>query len=205
MTSEAIMREIVTKAVCGKGQVLQQNIVDIPISTPEQVQILGNFVSNAKMKSAVPLALPKNKKLVKIEGQYDVHVWYSVGQDTYSVKKTISYIETVPVATYSSEDFTNAHATGEIIAAPKCNKAYVVEDSDHKIIKLEIEQELAAEVIGLTKLYVKSVPSETIQEDEIFGQELIAPQIPDSGFLIPEFYADSVDDLSDLTEDDYSK
>ncbi|KNZ70988.1 hypothetical protein Tfer_0057 [Thermincola ferriacetica] len=202
MTNEPLMREIITKAVCGKGQIQQQNVVNIRVPEPGEVQILGHYVTNARLKSAVPLESVSARKMVKVEGQYDLHVWYAAGQDTNSVKKTIDYIETIPITTFAEEDFNDAQARGEITSRPKCKKAYLTEDGQSKIIRLEIEQGLAVEVIGTTKLFVKTI--DFLPQDPYLagGIELVAPQI---NTFIQELYPDDICDLEDINEDDYIK
>lgn len=203
MNTETVMREVVTKAVCAKGQLKQHSIIEFPITTPKEIQVLGSHITKPKLNSALPITSSTNKKLVKVDGQYDLHVWYALGQDTHSVKKTVNYIETIPLTFFGDEDYTNPKAHAEITSRPKCTKTYVTNEGSVKKIKLEIKQGLAAEVVGMTKLFVKSIPFvSSDEEDEICGQELVPPKLPDLGLLVPEFYPDQ---LEDICEEDLEK
>src|SRR5574344_2607829 len=96
----AIYKEIVTKAVVGKGKKSYSDSYSI---TPEIIPttVLGCWVINHNFKG-----YPNSGKIV-IDGSFDVNIWYSYDNDTKTnvISKKI---------TYSNTSVLNVKDNGEI-------------------------------------------------------------------------------------------
>ncbi len=160
----ATFREIVTKAVIGKGKKFFSNSYSM---TPEVKvdTILGCWVINHKFRGH-----EKNDKII-IDGNFDVNMWYSYDNDTKTavMTKTIHYQEEVKVKIKSDNDLSSDK---DIIVRglkqPNCIK---VENKDD-VIEFIIEKELGIEIVGETKVRIGIENDEELWE-EIIDEELI--------------------------------
>ena len=87
-------KEIVTKAVIGKGKKYFKNTYNL-LTENNANTILGCWVINHEFKGTV------NGDKVVIDGNFDVNIWYSYDDDkkTTVANKNISYSEVVSVKT----------------------------------------------------------------------------------------------------------
>ena len=92
-------KEIVTKAVIGKGKKYYKNTYTTNTEN-SPTTILGCWVINHKFKGT-----EVNNKIV-ITGSFDVNLWYSYNNDTKTtvITKTIDYQEVVSVSQKASTD-----------------------------------------------------------------------------------------------------
>ncbi|MFA5880710.1 MAG: outer spore coat protein CotE [Eubacteriales bacterium] len=210
-TDRPVIREIITKAVCGRGTYKYQRSIDLEVPVGQKtIQVLGNFVSNAALDESTVAAQTGQGKTVRVKGHYDVHVWYAYDQDTKAAKTTVTFIEYIPIQTYGGESISNIKAFAEIIQKPRCRKAYVKVLEDKTVIRVETEQELAAEVTGLTKLKVGLVPAAATTVSPIMGKELLPPQKqPAAEYILstPNYYLDlkCEEDLPEEDDEDYEQ
>jgi spore coat protein E len=144
-------KEIVTKAVVGKGKKYYKNTYTIDTDNVPTT-VLGCWVINHKFKGT-----EVNDKIV-ITGSFDVNIWYSYDNDTKTtvITKTIDYSETVSVRQKYKSDGTNKDIIVRSLKQPNCINA---KEKD-KTITLEIEKELGIEIVGDTKVKI------AIEEDE---------------------------------------
>ena len=167
-------REIVTKAVIGKGKKLfSNNYTLIPEENP--TTILGCWVINHKFKGQ------KENDKIRVEGTCDVNIWYSYDNDTKTIvsKQTISYSELLNVKrTKELESNSQEEIIVRSLKQPSCTK---VEINGEKI-EYSIEKELGIEIVGDTKMRI-SVDEEEDEWEEISDeeeQEEISKQIENS-------------------------
>ena len=148
----ASFKEIVTKAVIGKGKKTFTSTNSVTPSV-EASTILGCWVINHNFRGY------KTGDSITVEGSYDINIWYSCENDTKTevIKQTDSYIEKVNVP---RKNTTNISGDEEIIVRslkqPSCIKAEIV---DGKIV-YTIEKDLGIEIVGDTKVKI------AIEEDE---------------------------------------
>jgi len=144
-------KEIVTKAVVGKGKKYYKNTYTIN-TDHEPTTVLGCWVINHKFKGT-----EVNGKIV-ITGSFDVNIWYSYDNDTKTtvITKTIDYSETVTVKQKESTDSTNKDIIVRSLKQPNCVNA----KENGKTITLEIEKELGIEIVGDAKMKI------AVEEDE---------------------------------------
>lgn len=154
-------KEIVTKAVIGKGKKYYKNTYTINTDNVPST-VLGCWVINHKFKGT-----EVNGKIV-ITGSFDVNIWYSYDNDTKTtvITKTIDYSESVTVKQKYSSDNGSKDIIIRSLKQPNCINA---KEKD-KTITLEIEKELGIEIVGDTKVKIAieddEEPWETIMDDD---------------------------------------
>ena len=148
----AAFKEIVTKAILGKGKKYFKN--DYTITTEvEPTTVLGCWVINHQYKG-----YETNGKIV-IDGSYDVNIWYSYDNNskTSVVTKKQEYSETVSV---KKREDSNLSSDNSIIVRslkqPTCSDVKI----NNGEIDFTIEKELGIEIIGETKMKI------SIEDDE---------------------------------------
>ena len=154
----SLYKEIVTKAVIGKGKKYFKDNYNIDV---EQVPttILGCWVINHKFKGY------KTSEQVGVNGSYDVNIWYSYDNDskTAVVNKNISYNDLFNVKLKeNSELSTDTDIIVVTLKQPTCSSVNINGNN----ITFDIEKELGVEVVGDTKVKI------AIEEDEEPWEEI---------------------------------
>lgn len=141
----ASTREIVTKAVVGKGK---KSFTTTKTVTPEcqPTTILGCWVINHTFKGY------RNGNKINIEGSYDVNIWYSCLGDTKTevVRETTNYLEEVNVPKQDQMDITNEDIIIRSLKQPSCTRADIVDGK----IEYTIQKELGIEIVGDVKVKI---------------------------------------------------
>jgi len=154
-------REIVTKAVLGKGKKIftHKNFIDVG-KTPSNA--LGCWVINHNFKG-----YPSSGKII-IDGSFDVNIWYSFDNDTKTnvISKTITYSDTTSVKARESEITDDTEIIVRSLKQPTCSKVEI-KNGD---IEFTIDKELGIEVIGDTK--AKVLVEEEEDPWEIIGEDI---------------------------------
>lgn len=154
-------KEIVTKAVIGKGKKYYKNAYTIE-TEHIPTTVLGCWVINHSFKGT-----DVGGKIV-INGSFDVNVWYSYDNDTKTtvITKKITYSEAVMVRQKENVDTNSKDIIVRSLKQPSCTNA----KENGKTVFLEIEKELGIEVVGDTKIKVpieeEEDPWELIDDDE---------------------------------------
>ncbi len=158
----SVYKEIVTKAVVGKGKKYYKNTYTVNVdNTPNTV--LGCWVINHNFKGK-----EENDKIV-INGSFDVNVWYSYDNDTKTTvtTKTINYKELVSVKQRETTDSSTKDIIVRSLKQPSCLSA----KEDGNTINLEIEKELGIEIVGDTKIKIaieeEEEPWDIINDEEL--------------------------------------
>lgn len=145
-------REIITKAVCGKGRKFSQVVHTIaPPHAP--TSILGAWIINNTYEAV------KSEDGVEVIGTYDINIWYSYDKNTKTdvAKETVSYVDVVSL---SYVDSKHRPATAEVSAHctqdPNCIEASVSSSGDSVIIR--VEREYQVEMVAETKVCVVVCP-----------------------------------------------
>ena len=138
-------KEIVTKAVIGKGKKYYKNAYTIE-TEHVPTTVLGCWVINHSFKGT-----DVGGKIV-INGSFDVNIWYSYDNDTKTtvITKKITYNEAVMVRQKETTDSSTKDIVVRSLKQPSCINA----KENGKTIFLEIEKELGIEVVGDTKITV---------------------------------------------------
>lgn len=155
-------REIITKAVCGKGRkkTKDTNYI-VPSHRPSS--ILGCWIINHSYH-----ANKKNKDCVEIHGSYDVNIWYSFKDNskTEVVSETIKYCDEVILHERDQQCSGNHYdVIAKVAQQPNCLQCHI-EKKENKIA-VEVEREFIVKIIGETKVKVKVEPVHHVHyEDE---------------------------------------
>ncbi len=160
-------REIVTKAVIGKGKktftTTNKKSVENTPST-----ILGCWVINHQFKGE------KQNDSVIINGSYDVNIWYSYDNDTKTevLKDTNNYKEIVNIRKRNDNDSDAEDIIVRSLKQPNCVKV----DIDGNDIVYTIEKELGIELVGDTKVKILTNDEED-PWDEILDEKDVDKKI----------------------------
>lgn len=138
-------REIVTKAVLGKGKkVFTHNHFVNTLENPTNV--LGCWVINHNFKGN------KEGSIITITGSYDINIWYSYANDTKTdvVKETFNYKENVNIREKEGVDYSDASVIVRALKDPSCTNVKI----DGNKINYQVDSELGIELIGDTKVKI---------------------------------------------------
>ncbi|GIQ67667.1 outer spore coat protein CotE [Xylanibacillus composti] len=141
-------REIITKAVCGKGRKFSH--VTHTVTPPHKpTSILGAWIINHQYEAV------KAEDGIEVVGTYDINIWYSYDSNskTEVAKETVSYVELVPL---SYVDPKHRASTEEVSATstqePNCVEASITAGGDGVLIR--VEREYQVELVAETKVCV---------------------------------------------------
>jgi spore coat protein E len=176
-------REIITKAVCGKGRKFSQATHTVlPPNSPSS--ILGAWIINHSFEAQ------KAGDVIEVVGTYDINVWYSYAKNTKTdvAKETVSYVEQVPLSYLDSNSREETlEVTAKATQEPNCIEAKVSSTGDGVVI--HVEREFTVECLGETKVCVVCV--DTDEDDKEFDFEEIDEDFDD---LDPDLFIDDLDD-----------
>lgn len=156
-------KEIVTKAVVGKGKKTYKNNYQISVEhTPST--ILGCWIINHNFKAK------DVNNIIEINGSYDVNVWYAYDNDTKTtvITKTIGYNEAETLNT-KEKNIINKDIIIRSLKQPTCISA----KEEGNTINLEIEKELGIEIVGDTKIRISPVEDTDESWDNLDDSEKI--------------------------------
>ncbi len=174
-------KEIVTKAVIGKGKKYFKNNYTITTETTPTT-VLGCWVINHKFKGY------KSGDKIGVDGSYDVNIWYSYEGDskTTVVNKKIEYNDLFNLKVKDSADLSDdTEIIVRTLSQPNCVKVNI--DSNNNI-NFDIEKEMGVEIVGEKKMKIAV-------EDEEEPWELIEDDISD----------EVLDDIDKNVKEDYIK
>ena len=171
-------KEIVTKAVVGKGKKYYKNTYTIDVGTPVDT-VLGAWVINHKFSGK------EVGKKIEIDGSFDVNLWYSHDNDTKTsvVTKNISYTELVMVSQKESIDSGERDIIVRSLKGPSCISAR----EEGSNIVIDIEKELGVEIVGDTKVKIDTYEDEE-PWDEIKDEEKIEEELKEIDSNVKEDY-----------------
>ena len=139
-------KEIVTKAVIGKGKKLftTDHVVELK---EDASTILGCWVINHNFHGE------KQGSQIIISGNYDVNIWYSYDNDTKTdvLKESQSYREVVRMRNLD-DDVTSEQIIVRSLKQPTCSDISISNRSIH----YTIEKELGIELVGDVKVKIEA-------------------------------------------------
>lgn len=173
-------REIITKAVCGKGRKFTEETHTItPSHRPSS--ILGcwviNHIYNAKKKG----------DYVEVTGSYDINIWYSYNDNTKTevVTERVTYCDAVPLGVKDNNCLNDdLEVLARVIQQPNCLECSIA-NQGHKVV-VEVEREFIVEVVGETKICVRVDPDGCISDDDDWEFEVSDDDFSD---VDPDFLA----------------
>ena len=130
-------KEIVTKAVIGKGKKYYRNTYTENTETKPNT-VLGCWVINHKFSGG------EVDGKIEIDGSFDVNLWYSYDNDTKTsvITKNISYKEVVNVMQRETTDSSTKDIIVRSLKQPSCISA---KEKDSTIV-IEIEKEITENI-----------------------------------------------------------
>lgn len=159
----SLYREIVTKAVIGKGKLKDKITLTFPCEH-KVTKTLGCWIINNEF---TPL-YEKGKTFIK--GKYEIHVWYAYSKDSKTAlfQTTQEYLDEVELRMKNDETVSEkSELKAFCIKYPTCTRLTVGENGK---IDVEVEKEYSLDVIGETKLKVqvsKLAEDEWLLDEEI--------------------------------------
>lgn len=158
----ALFKEIVTKAVIGKGKKLFKDNYSLEVENAPTT-ILGCWVINHNFKGY------KTNDKIGVSGTYDVNIWYSYDNDTKTavIKESNKYSEVINMKRNSD---MNEEVIVRSLQQPSCVKA----DIEGNKIKYTIEKVLGVELVGDIKVKVETNdedPWDEIGEDDVVSND----------------------------------
>jgi spore coat protein E len=149
-------REIITKAVCGKGRKFSQEThIITPANNPSS--ILGCWVINHSYSGK------KVGDVIEIIGSYDINVWYSYANNTKTdvAKENVTYVDQVNLSYLDRNLRGNEFEVSvSVVQTPNAVEAKTIGSK----CSVQVEREFSCEVIGETKVNVVVAP---VQDDEL--------------------------------------
>jgi spore coat protein E len=145
-------REIITKAVCGKGR--KFSTVTHTVTPPHQpTSILGAWIINHQYEAV------RSGDGIEVIGTYDINIWYSYDKNTQTdvAKETLSYVEHVPLSYVDPKHRAQTEeVTADATQEPNCIEANV--SSNGTGVHIKVEREFAVEMVAETKIVVPVLP-----------------------------------------------
>lgn len=142
------IREIITKAVIGKGRL--KNKTTYPLnSVANASSILGCWIVNHHYEAH----LQQGKLYVK--GSFDLNIWYSLDNEQKSqvYVESISYQDELRIITKEKVSFD-----GDIMLITNCLQAPVCLEAklnDNGLIEVTVEKTLHVDIVGETKISIE--------------------------------------------------
>lgn len=147
-------REIITKAVCGKGKKRCKDTHQLkPPQKPSS--ILGCWIINHEYDA------DRKGDAVEIIGSYDINIWYSYDDNTKTdvFTNNVTYSEVIPLAMREKDIVgDDLDVIARTVKQPNTLEATIAENG--KDVQVEVEKEFAAEVVGETKVTIQVHPDE---------------------------------------------
>lgn len=139
-------KEIVTKTIVGKGKKTFKDESSVSVETNVDT-VLGCWVINHDISGY------KDGNYIKIDGSYDVNIWYSYDNNTKTgvINKRITYNEKVTLRLKEDHDINDDY---EIIIRSLKNPSCIDVSNDGNNISFVISKELGIEVVGDTKIKI---------------------------------------------------
>jgi len=170
-------REIITKAVCGKGRKYTKETRNV---SPAQraTSILGCWVINHLYS-----AKKKSRDAVEVSGSFDINIWYSFNDNTKTevVTERVTYKDVIPLSKRDDHCIDDDYdIIVKVSQQPNCVECQISKQGNK--LTAEIERELIVHVIGETKVYVKVDPSGSdwiASDDEDWNIELTDEELSD--------------------------
>ncbi len=187
----AYFKEIVTKAVVGKGKkATTQKYTIVPDQSPNTV--LGCWIINHKFNGSMA------NRDIYVNGAYDVNVWYSYDNDTKTgvCTGTFTYNDKMNVPVSNNASLTN---NSEVIVSSLSDPNVIDVGVENGAIKFSVRKEMGIEIVGDTKIRV-NVEDNFEDYMEIIDEEEIDDVMNEIDSQIKEDYLDENSPLEDNQE-----
>ncbi|SFE59989.1 spore coat protein E [Paenibacillus algorifonticola] len=145
-------REIITKAVCGKGR--KFSTVTHTVTPPQHpTSILGAWIINHQYEAV------RSGDGIEVIGTYDINIWYSYSKNSQTevAKESVHYVENVPLSFVDPKHrATTVEVSADALQEPNCIEANVSSSGSGVVIR--VEREFSVELVAETKVTVACIP-----------------------------------------------
>ncbi len=175
----AFYKEIVTKAVIGKGKKYFKNNYSVEVNDKPST-VLGCWIINHKFKGY------KVDDKIGVDGSFDINIWYSYDNDskTSVINKSINYNDLFSIKIRDDVDLSeDTDIIVRSLKQPTCLDVHL----DGNVISFDIEKELGVEIVGESKMKI------AVEEDEEPWDELTSDSDLD----------DSLNDIDESVDENY--
>jgi len=176
-------KEIVTKAVIGKGKRVSANEYSlIPEEIPDTV--LGCWIINHNFNGI------HNGPKVEVNGSFDINVWYAYDNDTKTAvtTKKFKYNEKMTIALKENAVLTDTELIIRGLKQPTVTDVAI----DFGKVNMNVEKEIGVEIVGDTKIKIQIMDDE--DDYEIVSDE------PEQ---IPEITNEDIEEIEEKINEDY--
>ncbi len=169
-----VIKKIIAKA--SYGQNIQSFNNEIHINTYDRKkpsEILGCIITGAEILSCSLEENVQNGKGVRVNGKFDVNLWYGVSGDTKVAKVSTNFSDVVAIHAEGAEKYSNEEVRAWIEKAPEPTGTVIADVQEESGVTVQVGYELGAEIIGQTALNVKVIQTEeNTEEDDVKSQEI---------------------------------
>ena len=155
----AVYKEIVTKAIVGKGKKYFKNNYTVTVEN-NPTTVLGCWIINHKFRGY------KTGEKIGVDGSFDVNIWYSYDNDskTTVANQKFDYNDLFNVKIRENVDLTgDTDIIVRTLKQPTCKEVNIINGNT---ITFDVEKELGVEIVGETKMKI------AIEEEEEPWEEL---------------------------------
>ena len=152
------IREIITKAVIGKGHLNNKETYNIELDKSID-HVLGCWIVGHVYQSNI-----KNEK-VFIQGKYDINLWYALEDEPQSKVHvhSIEYMEQLPITTKEDVDFKNH--VDLICSCPMQPICLEAKTTDATHVEITVEKTLHVDIVGETKISIEVTNKKEIWDE----------------------------------------
>lgn len=154
------MKTILAKTLVGKAvQSCQSTVYISPEEDVEPNQVLGCFITNANIHSAKLESITHEYITVRIDGNFQVDLWYSTNENTALSKGNTEFSQVIrmkifeQISRFKENDLTK-NVKAWINKNPICLGSIIVDRNGVPTIAAQLEYELIAEIFEESKINV---------------------------------------------------
>ncbi len=152
-----VVRTIITNAIYGRAtQIFDPTVYISPNDNRNPTQVLGCTITSAQIKECRLEEVGEKSINVRVDGTYELHVWYEANGDTQVIKNHAKFSEIIPVKSLGGEFYENKQVMAWIANKPRPLGTMIVNKSGTPSISIQMEYELGVEVIGEAKIDILS-------------------------------------------------
>ncbi len=164
------IKKIIAKAAYGQSTKAFSKGIDInTYERKKPTKILGCIITDAEISDCSFEGNVENGKAVRVNGKFDTHLWYGLGGDTKVAKASAKFSDVVTIYAQGAEKYSDEEIRAWVSQAPKCCGTSIIDGHEGACVKVQVEYELGAEIVGQTTLNVKvmNIVSEADDFEEV--------------------------------------
>ncbi len=149
-------KKIITRAIYGNQIQTFRNIIRIATGEMETLKdVLSCTVNGAKILNASIEGRDKNSIKVRVNSEFEIHIWYMTDSDTNVYKVNAQSSDLIEIVKPGADRFTREEVNAWMKEKPKCIDTTIISEKEGNQVAVQLEYVLEAEIIGETLLNVK--------------------------------------------------